>query len=192
MSDDPSGLNHKAYGEARGAIADGDLLLWRGRGLIAIAGRGPWCHAELASWWNGDLFSLGMVRCGGGRAVLLSNLVRRQPGRIDVFRARRDRWPEWRPGLAVRAMRRLCGRQYGSWGLWRAAMLHLPVVRWFARPATDDEAENGSGPMFCSQAVAYACRTAGVDPVPGLADRITEPADLARSAFFRYWATLTE
>ena len=30
----------------------------------------------------------------------------------------------------------------------------------------------------------------GVDPVPHLADRLTEPADLARSPFFRYRFTL--
>jgi hypothetical protein len=31
----------------------------------------------------------------------------------------------------------------------------------------------------------------GVDPVPHLADRLTEPADLARSPFFRYRFTLS-
>jgi hypothetical protein len=35
-----------------------------------------------------------------------------------------------------------------------------------------------------------ACRAGGVDPVPNLADRLTEPADLARSPFFEYRFTL--
>jgi hypothetical protein len=32
----------------------------------------------------------------------------------------------------------------------------------------------------------------GVDPVPHLADRLTEPADLARSPFYEYLFTLIE
>jgi hypothetical protein len=72
------------------------------------------------------------------------------------------------------------GRAVASW---------LPVVRWLVRPVTDDRA-NGAHPPFCSQAVAIACRAGGVDPVPNLADRLTEPGDLARSPFFRYRFTL--
>ena len=40
------------------------------------------------------------------------------------------------------------------------------------------------------EAVSRACRRGGVDPVPNLADRLTEPGDLARSAFFGYRFTL--
>ena len=35
-----------------------------------------------------------------------------------------------------------------------------------------------------------AMRAGGVDPVPNLADRLTEPGDLARSAFYEYRFTL--
>jgi hypothetical protein len=46
-------------------------------------------------------------------------------------------------------------------------------------------------PPFCSQACAMVDRIGGgVDPVPHLADRLTEPADLARSPFYRYELTL--
>jgi hypothetical protein len=38
--------------------------------------------------------------------------------------------------------------------------------------------------------VAAADREGGADPVPNLADRLTEPADLARSTFYRYHSTL--
>jgi hypothetical protein len=34
---------------------------------------------------------------------------------------------------------------------------------------------------MCSEAVAISCRAGGIDPVPELPDRLTEPADLARS-----------
>ncbi len=55
----------------------------------------------------------------------------------------------------------------------------------------EDDGEESNLPPFCSQAVSLACRRGGVDPVPNLADRLTEPADLSRSPFFAYRFTLT-
>ena len=71
-----------------------------------------------------------------------------------------------------------------------AAALHLPLVRMFVRPSLDDD-QPSRRPPFCSQACVMADRLGGgVDPVPHLADRLTEPADLARSPFYRYRFTL--
>jgi hypothetical protein len=180
------------YPLARRKIRDGDLLLSRPRRgpmgrLITVAGRSEYSHAGMAAWWNGRLMCLETVQGGGGRAVLLSNLVRRRPGRIDVYAANASR-RRFDRKAAVAAMIEITGSRYGWWSLVKATFLHLPIVRLFVRPDTDDAA-NGSLP-FCSQAVARACRAGGVDPVPRLADRLTEPGDLARSAFFRYRFTL--
>jgi hypothetical protein len=69
-------------------------------------------------------------------------------------------------------------------------LLHLPLVRWLMTAHLDDAAPDGR-PPFCSHACAMADRQGGgVDPVPHLADRFTEPADLARSPFYRYRFTL--
>lgn len=43
--------------------------------------------------------------------------------------------------------------------------------------------------LHCAEARALADRYAGVDPVPFLNDRFVEPADLARSPFYRYQFT---
>jgi len=37
--------------DAHSGIRDGDLLLFRRRGLISIAGRGEHSHAAKAAWW---------------------------------------------------------------------------------------------------------------------------------------------
>ncbi|GAG13365.1 unnamed protein product [marine sediment metagenome] len=179
------------YREARSLIADGDLLLYRRRSLISIAGRGRHSHAAKAAWWEGDLFCLEIRGLIGGRAVTLSSQVRRCPGRIDVYGANPDgRWPQYDRAGASRFMRRLAGCDYGYRGLISAALLHLPVVRWFVRANMDDEAADRR-PPFCSHACAMADRVGGgVDPVKHLADRLTEPADLARSPFYRYRFTL--
>ncbi len=76
-------------------------------------------------------------------------------------------------------MRRLVGCDYGYTSVLAAAMLHLPVVRLAVR-ATVEDLSIDRRPPFCSQACAMADRIAGgVDPVPHLADRLTEPADFS-------------
>ena len=87
-------------------------------------------------------------------------------------------------------MRRLAGCDYGYFGVLKTALLHLPFWRCLIRPDMNDQ-KLTSQPPFCSEACVRADRIGGrVDPVPHLADRITEPADLARSPFYRYRFTL--
>ena len=177
--------------EASASISDGDLLLFRRRGLIAIAGRGTHSHAAKAAWWGDDLFCLEVREWHGGRAVTLESQVRRFPSRIDVCRTNpENRWPEYDRARATTWMRRLAGCEYGYTAVLAAAMLHLPFVRMAVRAEIDDSGVDRR-PPFCSQACAMADRVAGgVDPVPHLADRLTEPADLARSPFYQYLFTL--
>lgn len=179
------------YPLVRGQIRDSDLLLFRSSGAIAVAGRGLHVHAAKAAWWEEDLFCLETRWLVGSRAVTLSSQVARFPGRIDVFEVNPDcRWPTYNRRGAVRFMRRLAGQPYGYGGLLTAALRHLPLVRWFVRREVDDQTASHR-PPFCSQACAMADRLGGgVDPVPQLSDRLTEPADLARSPFYRYRFTL--
>jgi hypothetical protein len=179
------------YGEARKEIRDADLLLFRRQGLIAAAGRGEHSHAAKAGWWEDELFCLEVREWYGGRAVTLSSQVRRFPGRIDVYQANPEgRWAEYDRAGAARFMRRLAGCRYGYLGLCGVALLHLPLVRWMVRANVDDR-DWDRRPPFCSHACAMADRLGGgVDPVPHLADRLTEPADLARSSFYQYRFTL--
>ena len=182
------------FSECAEEILDSDLVLFQSRGLIPLAGRGIHSHVGKAAWWNGELFLLEVREFYGGRAVLLESCVKKRPGRIDVFRANPDnRWTSYRRDKAVAVMQRFAGCDYGYWNVLMAAMTHLPCVRWFARPERNDcsETSNLSRPPFCSQACAIADRIGGgIDPVPHLADRFTEPADLARSVFYKYLFTL--
>ena len=188
---DSNDLNLVCYAAVRHSIRDADLLLLRRRSSISIAGRGVHSHAAKAAWWDTDLFCLEVRQLCGGRAVTLSSQVKQYPGRIDVFQSNPDdRWPEYDREGATEFMRRLCGCPYGYAGIAAAALLHMPVVRWFIRPDVDDRSVDRR-PPFCSHACAMADRLGGgVDPVPHLADRLTEPADLARSTFYRYCFTL--
>lgn len=184
-------LKFRALAAARKEAHDGDLLLFRRRGLISIAGRGDHSHAAKAAWWGDDLFCLEVREWYGGRAVTLESQVRKYPGRIDLYRTNPDdRWPEYDRARAITWMRRLAGCDYGYTAVLAAAMLHLPIVRLAVRAEVEDSAVDRR-PPFCSQACVMADRVGGgVDPVPHLADRLTEPADLARSPFYQYACTL--
>jgi len=184
-------LKFVALAAARGHIRDGDLLLFRRRSLISIAGRGVHSHAAKVAWWGDDLFCLEVREWYGGRAVTLESQVGKFPGRIDLYRTNPDdRWPEYDRARAITWMRRLAGCDYGYTAVLTAAMLHLPIVRLAVRAEVEDSAVDRR-PPFCSQACTMADRVGGgVDPVPHLADRLTEPADLARSPFYRYAFTL--
>jgi len=186
-------LSTKRFWEVRHQIFNGDLLLFRNGGLIPVAGRSVYSHAAMAGWWVGGgvdhLMCLELRELRGGRAVTLISQVMRFPGRIDVYR----------PNLtadqrekAFAAMRGKAGHDYNYWGLISTACLHLPGIRFFAKPDLSDlDILRGRHPEYCSQAVASAYRLgAGVDPVPNLNDRLTEPADLARSSLFSYLMTL--
>ena len=187
-----SELTFVPYRQARQLVRDADLLLFRRRGLISIAGRGDHSHAAKAAWWGDDLFCLEVREWHGGRAVTLSSQVRRFPASIDVYQANPgERWPQYNRAGAARQMRRLAGCPYGYWGVVMASLLHLPGVR-LAVQADVCDAEPLVRPPFCSQACALCDRIGGgVDPVPHLADRMTLPADLARSPFYQYQFTLT-
>jgi hypothetical protein len=180
------------FAAARQRICDADLLLFRRHSLIAIAGRGEHSHAAKAAWWDDELFCLEVREWHGGRAVTLASQVARFSGRIDVYQANaHERWPEFDRTRSTHFMRRLAGCDYGYAAVLCAAMLHLPVVRLAVRAEVDDCAIDRR-PPFCSHACAMADRLGGgVDPVPHLADRLTEPADLARSPFYEYRFTLT-
>jgi len=187
----PEKRTHRRYGDMREEIRDADLLLFRRRNwymrLAEVSGRSQYVHAAMAGRWGDRLMCIEMT-CGGGRAQLLSNVVASSPGCIDVY-AVLVRPPRFSRRRAIAAMIGITGKPYGKVNLCRAALLHLPIFRFFVSPDIDD-AKTTAWPPFCSQAVSMAMRAGGVDPVPNLADRLTEPGDLARSAIYQYRFTL--
>ncbi len=172
-------------------INDGDLLLFRGTGivsfLIKVAGRGEYSHAALVGFNGGGPMVLENREFKGGRAVTLKSQVEQHDGRIDLFHSQAT---EKQRMAAVSYAWSETGAVYGWWGLLMAGLTHLPIWRMIRRPSNDDE-ENFERPQFCSYMIAAAYRAAGVDVVDELADSFTEPSDLARSKVFERAFTLT-
>ena len=83
----------------------------------------------------------------------------------------------------------LTGLPYGWKNFMKLAKHYLPFCRLAKQNIKDEEPTNV---FVCSTAVAYAYRKAYVDPVPYLADTAVTPADLARSALFKYQFTISK
>ncbi len=63
-------------------LHNADVLLFRRRGVIAIAGRGEYSHAGMLAWWDSVPFVLEMRELRGGRAVTLRSQVQAWPGSL--------------------------------------------------------------------------------------------------------------
>jgi hypothetical protein len=207
------------YALARDAILTGDVLLFRGRGtssrLIAKAGRSDYSHAALALRIRDRVLvaesrepGLLPPRAGGCRLLPLSSALRAAES-VDVFRLATPEVAGARDlALADEAQERLeeeafrhLGQPYGLGTILRiaAGRLLLPLAllpgrlgawartrSWYS---TDDLLPSGPA-MICSEYVARCFGAAGVDLVPRLSNRDTEPADLGRSALLRPVVTI--
>lgn len=113
------------YADARGLIADGDLIAVRGRrGVVPILTRwvtdSEYTHTAIAVWLDGGLWA-AEINVGGNHLIPLSQLR----DDFDVFDCPGDR-------ATVRdvVLRRLrTARRYGIWDLFRIAARRLFGIR---------------------------------------------------------------
>jgi hypothetical protein len=205
------------YDEARPYMLDSDVLLYRKKALISrlisIYGRTHYSHAAMAGWVNGQtkhepyarLFAYEM-RYNGGAGTRLSAHAENWSGLVDVYRVSDTHtvfsWDptaeqqKGRPRVldrreAVMHMKDFCNPgTYGYWHLFKTALTHLPILRFFFKPPTDDKMHDGTNMPYCSEAISYALRKAFTDVVKNTPDQYTEPGDLAKSPLLHYMFTL--
>jgi hypothetical protein len=182
----------------------GDVLLWKAWGwdvpsplrwlvrlpsaLIGCFGRSGVSHAAMLRREGSGWRVMESLQWHGVRERPLEDYVREEPGRILWLQLNHAHFWEFGQMTAVSAFRRLFGRRYGWWHLVYVGLVHLPVGRLlipFFLKSIQNDYEHDRWPPFCSEAVSYAMRAGGVDPVPNLGDRWTEPGDLLRSNVFQ-------
>lgn len=176
------------------ALIPGDLVQFRGRGLVASWIRwvtmGVHTHSGIVTR-NGTGPDLLEIReFIGGRRIPISAAVAQAPGRIDVFRPR-EAFNVNTLGV-VRVMREITAKEYGYWGIARLALQRVPIVWRLCRVSTSDVMDRRKDRApFCSHAVAIAYHLGGgVDPCPRKPDHLVTPADLTWSLLFDYHCTL--
>ena len=191
--------NKIPYNEAKKLIKEGDVLLFRGKGIISWLikryGSGLHSHAAIAHWDGEHLQCVEFREFKGGRSVSLRTQVNDTPSGIDVFRAAQKVQYENKEYNLTDAIRLkissilmlLTGLPYGWRNIWKLALHYVPFCRLAPQNTKD---EDPTKVFVGSTAVAYAYRMAYIDPVPYLADSAVTPADLARSALFQYQFTI--
>jgi len=177
-------------------IANGALAQYRANSLVSWGIRSftNGCHSHSAMVRRNKDDSLDVLELRefiGGRAVPLEGQVHRMPAQIDIFVSDFTRWPEANPDGAVAYMRELTNRDYGYSGVFRLALMRLPLLRWLWRYDQVD-ARDSNKPPFCSHAFSVAWAIGGnVPPVLRKSCDLITPAELTCSWLFsEYVGTL--
>ena len=204
------------FSTAKNILREGDVLLFRGRGLVSAfirrAGEGCYTHVGVASRYCPKDCRLEdfIWECvefrewKGGRSVNLERYVNANPGIIDVFRPSSSRnIIDLKSGLPIEQeivfdgykvtsiMRKMTGLPYGWRRIRWIAQHKIPFLRLFysLESVVDDGNKQPIYPV-CSSAVAYAFSQVNYDLTHHRADEYMEPSDVARSALLHYVFTL--
>ena len=183
--------------EATTRIQDQWLLQMRPASLvgrmIAGYGRGIHSHSAKLTWSGGRLRVLEFREFIGARDRSFEYHVNKYADRIDVYRLRTDLFPDYDVAGANAVAWDLIDRdRYGYGGVLRAYLYHLPIINRWMEVDVSDLGPDKAHP-FCSHYCSLVDRCGGgVDPVPELPDRITEPSDLSRSLLYRFAFTVAK
>ena len=196
------------YDQAKDLIQEGDVLLFRGSGVIGFLIKrytgGLHSHVALAHK-DGDILECVEFReFMGGRSVSLKSQVDGAPLSIDVFRPVKSisyeeldengemkliekNYDESVAKAMTEDIIKWTGQPYGWNNIWKMFLRFIPGTRLFKQNTNDDEVAKAK---VCSTAVTVALRRNYMDPVPYLADDRVSPADLARSPLLQYLFTI--
>lgn len=201
-------MNPIKYDQAKELIQEGDILLFRGSGVIGFLIKrytgGVHSHVALAHK-DGDVLECVEFReFMGGRSVSLKSQVDNSPLNIDVFRPVKSisyeemdaegntkliekNYTEETASAMTEDIIKWTGQPYGWSNIWKMFLRFIPGARLFQQNINDDEVAKAK---VCSTAVTVALRRNFMDPVPYLADDRVSPADLARSPILQYLFTI--
>ena len=200
------------FSKALPHLKEADVLLFRGVGAVSWAIKsysgGIHSHSGMIHRDGEHIQCVEFREFKGGRSVSVKTQVESHPDTIDVFRVvdslRYDSFAmselsgdvtgkmslEFTDDIAQKVtgtMMDLTGLPYGWKNFFKLAKHYAPFFRLAEQNVKDTAPSEVFG---CSTAVAFSYRSAYYDPVPYLSDSSVIPADLARSALFKYQFTL--
>jgi hypothetical protein len=166
------------YEEIRLQIKDGDVFLYRGKGIVPRMIRwlthSTYSHAGVAAWWNERLMVMEAVM-RGVRVTPLSRNLFQHKGSVEWFTCKKEISEEDRLRMVIFAQEEL-GKSYAR---WKAVLFGLKVL--FKRDLGKKDELRMENKLFCSQYVARIYNAIGLDLKKNREDRFMSPGDLARS-----------
>ena len=196
------------YEQAKEILQEGDILLFRGEGLISFLIKrytgGVHSHVALASKYNNTWMCVEFREFKGGRSVSLLSQVEENKKNIDVFRPVKTisydkmdkngniclvekKYTKDIASAMTEDIIKWTGQPYGWINIFKMFLRFIPFARIFQQNINDDDVAKAK---VCSTAVTVALRKEFMDPVPYLADERVSPADLARSPVLQYLFTI--
>jgi hypothetical protein len=207
----PLYLPYKA--EACHLIKEGDVVLFRGKGLVSKViqrlTQGRYSHVGLASWHHNERDILELVEFRewkGGRTTNFERQIEKYDKQIDIYRPispkkvvtfdqhtlkfLEDDVP-YKPHDVTFEMRQMTGLPYGFARIWWMARFHMFGLRFIINDPSiyiDKPTEDIIYPV-CSTAVATCFSRHGYDLIHNMSDERTSPSDIARSPLLTYLFT---
>ena len=177
------GSNSLKYHEVRRDIKDGDILLYKGRGLfrsgfiptlVQWVTRSPYSHAGLAAWWNDRLMVIEAI--GNGVIVNPVSLsLERYHATVGWFSLKEEISDEKRREMILYTQKQL-GKGYA---VWLAFWFMIKMLFGGKVDRSDRFKEEPS--FYCSQFVAQVYRKVDLDLKKERSDRYMSPDDIASS-----------
>ena len=166
------------YDDVRSQIKNGDVLMYQGKGIASSVIRwvthSPHSHAGIAAWWNERL----MVMEAKGNGVVVSpfsHSVGHYHGDVEWFSSTQEISEIDRLKMVIFAQEEL-GKTYGR---WKTIVLGIRIL--FQRDLDRRDRLRKEKKLFCSEYVAQAYNSVGLDLKKKTSDRFMKPADIANS-----------
>lgn len=171
------------YNEVRNQIKDGDILLYKGKGIftsglvpsiVQWVTRSPYAHAGIAAWWNNRLMVIEAIG-SGVIANPISLSLKRYKATVEWFQYEEEISDDERRNIVRHAQEEL-GKGYA---IWRTVWFAINIL--FIRNFEERDKRREENKYFCSQFVAHVYSSAGLDLKKNRADGEMAPMDIAQS-----------
>jgi len=171
------------YKEVRNQIKDGDILLYKGKGiftsgfvptLVQWVTGSPYAHAGIAAWWNDRLMIIEAIG-SGVIANPISLSLERYKATVEWFQYREEISDDVRRNMVITAQEDL-GKGYA---IWKTVWFAIKIL--FLQKFEERDERREENKYFCSQFVAHVYSSAGLDLKKDRADGEIAPGDIAKS-----------
>lgn len=173
--------NKIVYEKVRNNIRNGDVLLYKGKGILSYiiqkGTRSEYSHSGIAAWWNDRLMVMEVIR-KGVVVTAISRNVSRYHGDIEWYTAKNNISKDQRV-LMIRFAQKKLGHEYNFLELFTIAVkiIFNKIIK--LKKFKDER-------LICSQYVAEIYKAIGIEIKKNVVPSLITPADIAWSKELRF------